>query len=212
VTRMVGVASQWFLIVRDGMCPSCGLAASSVREEELASAMVAEAGRWVALLDSLSGTPSLRARPSPRVWSALEYAGHTRDTLALFAERVELALAVDDPQFGYQNQDRAVEDGRYNDQDPGIVAGGLLANAEHFAVLLETLPAGGWRRGGIRLEGERFDVALLARFALHEARHHRIDATRSSQTRGGGGSSAGLGAPCSARDARQRRAAANWSW
>jgi hypothetical protein len=192
---MVGVASQWFLIVRDGTCPSCGLAASSVPEEELGSAIVAEARGWVALLDSLSGTPSLRARPSPSVWSTLEYAGHTRDTLALFADRVELALAVDDPQFGYQNQDQAVEDGRYNEQDPRIVASRLLADAEHFAVLLEALPEGGWQRAGTRLEGERFDVALLARFALHEARHHRIDGTRSSQTRGGG-SSAGLGEHC----------------
>ncbi len=195
MTRMVGVASQWFVIVRDQTCPGCGLAASSIPKEELGSAIFAEARRWVALLDSLSGTPSLRARSSPSVWSALEYAGHTRDTLGLFAERVELALAVDDPQFGYQNQDQAVQDGRYNEQDPGIVASGLFANAEHFAVLLETLPQGGWRRAGTRLEGERFDVALLARFALHEARHHRIDATRSSETRGGGGSSAGLGAP-----------------
>src|SRR6266536_3023726 len=186
---MIGVPSQWFLIVRDKTCPTCGLAGSSVPQGALGSAIVAEGRRWVRLLDSVSETLSLRARPSRGVWSALEYAGHTRDTLALFRERVELALAVDDPQFGYQDQDQAVENGRYNEQDPVVIARGLLANAERFALLLATLPEGGWRRTGTRLEGERFDVALLARFALHEARHHRIDATRSSETRGGGGSS-----------------------
>jgi hypothetical protein len=154
---MVGVASRWFLIVRDETCPTCGLAASSVPQGELGSAIVAEGRRWVRLLDSLGGGPALRVRPSRSVWSVLEYAGHTRDTLALFGDRVELALAVDDPQFGYQDQDRAVEDGRYNDQDPGAIARGLLANAERFALLLATLPEGGWRRTGTRLEGERFD-------------------------------------------------------
>jgi hypothetical protein len=49
-----------------------------------------------------------------------------------------------------------------------------------FKLVLELLPEDSWRRSGTRLEDERFDIALLARFALHEARHHRVDAERSA--------------------------------
>jgi hypothetical protein len=156
--------------------------ASSVPETELGVAIVLEAQRWSAFLDSLVDSPSLARRPSPEVWSALEYSCHVRDTLALFADRTRLALTCDDPRFAYQDQDTAVVDGRYNDSDPRVVAAEILTNAEQFRLLLEPLSAGSWRRSGTRLEGERFDIALLARFALHETRHHRIDAERSALT------------------------------
>jgi hypothetical protein len=172
--------SKWFLIVRDGRCPECGLVASSVPETALGTAIVDEARRWSRLLDSHANTRSLTKRRSPEVWSALEYGGHVRDTLALFTDRIGLALTRDDPRFVYQDQDTAVIDGRYNESDPRVVATELLANAEQLKLLLEPLPEDSWRRSGTRLEGERFDIALLARFALHEARHHRADAERSA--------------------------------
>jgi hypothetical protein len=173
------VPSRWFLIVRDGTCPECGLQAASVAEDQLGMAIVGEARRWGDLLAELGGTPLLSARPAPGMWSPLEYACHVRDTILLFADRVQLAISVDDPQFPYEDQEAAAVNRRYNDDDPRTVATCLQVNAELFRDLLETVNPNDWRRGGTRLEGEYFDVGLLTRFALHEVRHHRLDAQRS---------------------------------
>ena len=41
----------------------------------------------------------LRTRPEPTVWSALEYAAHTRDAFTFYAERIERVLNEDRPQL-----------------------------------------------------------------------------------------------------------------
>ena len=174
------MASRWFLIVRDGSCPECGLAASSVTEGDLGVDIVEEARLWDDFLTGLSDSPSLSTRPVPEVWSALEYAGHVRDTLTLFADRIQLAIDIESPRFEYQDQEAAVLGRMYNGEDPRKLAAAIRANAGRFAQLLDTLPPGAWARGGTRLEDEYFDVALLARFALHEVRHHRVDAEHSA--------------------------------
>jgi hypothetical protein len=153
-------------------------------EGDLAVAIVEEAQLWEGLLARLSQAPTLTARPAPGVWSSMEYAGHVRDTLTLFADRIQLAGEVDNPRFEYQDQELAVIDRRYNDDDTREVAEAISANAERLADLLDTLPSDAWVRGGTRLEDEFFDVALLARFALHEVRHHRVDAEISALDNG----------------------------
>jgi hypothetical protein len=178
------MASRWYLIVSHGTCPECGLVPSSVAEGDLGAAIVEEARQWHGLLTRLSEAPSLSARPAPGVWSALEYAGHVRDTLTLFANRIRLAIDTENPHFEYQDQGAAVFDRRYNDQDPREVATAICANAERFAHLLETLPPDAWVRRGTRLEDESFDIALLARFALHEIHHHRVDGEHSAFANG----------------------------
>jgi hypothetical protein len=178
------MASRWFLIVSNGSCPECGLVASSVADGDLGVVIVEEARQWDVLLTSLSEEPSLSVRPAPGVWSALEYAGHVGDTLTLFADRIRLAIDIDNPRFEYQDQEAAVVDRRYKDADPQDLAAAISASAERFAQMLDTLPADAWVRGGTRLEDEFFDIALLARFALHEVRHHRVDAEHSALANG----------------------------
>jgi DinB superfamily len=178
------VASRWFLVVRSGSCPECGLVASSVAEGDLGVAIVEEAGLWDAFLARLSDSPSLSTRPASDVWSALEYAGHVRDTLTLFADRIQLAIDIENPRFEYQDQEAAVVSRMYNDRDPREVAAAICANAERLARVLDTLPSDTWARGGTRLDDEYFDVALLARFTLHEVRHHRVDAEQSALANG----------------------------
>lgn len=171
--------SPWFSVVRDGKCSLCGLTASAVERGELGPAIVHEARQWGAMVRPLVDLAALRRRPRAGVWSALEYACHTRDTVALFRERTEQALVVEHPQFEYQDQDELVVEQRYNEQDPRQVCDDLLEAAERYADRLVGLSDDEWERTGTRLEDEVFDVALLARFALHEARHHRVDAESS---------------------------------
>jgi hypothetical protein len=176
--------SRWFLIVSSGSCPECGLDASSVAEGDLGVAIVEEARLWSELLTRLSDMPSLSVRPASGAWSALEYGGHVRDTLTLFADRIQLAIDTESPRFEYQDQETAVAKGRYIAADPSEVSASICANAARFALVLDTLPSDAWVRGGTRRDDEFFDVALLARFALHEVHHHRVDAEHSALANG----------------------------
>src|SRR5687768_2337167 len=49
--------------------------------------------------------PDVREQPAPGIWSPLEYACHIRDVHRIFAERVELMLAEDEPRFANWDQD-----------------------------------------------------------------------------------------------------------
>jgi hypothetical protein len=128
------------------------------------------------------GSALVRSRSAPDVWTPLEYACHVRDVLDVFARRVQRTLAEDDPDYGWWDHEAAVADERYNEQDAGAVADALAANAETFASVLETVPPDGWDRTGRRRDGEPFTVLGLARFAVHEGRHHLLDVGRGLRT------------------------------
>jgi hypothetical protein len=170
---------DWFRIVGEGTCHQCGLTASQVDRGDLAGAVGAECERWVVLLGEHLHTADLRYRPEATTWSALEYAAHVRDVLGVFADRVELALTEDRPEFGRWDHEATAVAERYNDQDPELVALVLLARGRRLASLLGSVEPLQWEREGTRRGTERFTVDGLGRFALHETRHHRLDAERS---------------------------------
>jgi len=165
---------DWVRIVAEERCDECGLAPAEVAGPDLAAGLRHEAERWAVLLET-AAPDALRAR-SGGTWSALEYAAHTRDTLAVFAGRVGRMLAEDDPELGWWDHEAAVAAERYNEQDPTDVGLVLVANAEALALALEAVEGDAWGRTGVRRAGERFTVEGLGRFALHEAAHHRRDA------------------------------------
>ncbi|MCB1005227.1 MAG: DinB family protein, partial [Acidimicrobiales bacterium] len=68
----------------------------------------------------------------------------------------------------------------YNEQDPAAVLADLDLNADRLARVLATVPDEGWERAGTRRGAERFTVADMARFCLHEAHHHLRDARRAA--------------------------------
>jgi hypothetical protein len=107
-----------------------------------------------------------------------------RDVLALFRDRVGLAMAEEEPEFGWWDHEAAVVVERYNAQDPGCVAAALQSNAQGLMVALPPLGDPAWQRAGTRRGRERFTVEGLARFALHEAHHHRVVALRALITIG----------------------------
>ena len=150
--------------------------ASDVGRADLGSAILVESDRWVDLFARSAGPGEWRRRPSALAWSAQEYGAHVRDVLALFVRRVAQAIAEDDPEFGWWDHEAAALADGYNDQDPSTVADALRTNAEELVAELADLDDAGWQRAGTRRRGERFTVEGLARFVLHEAYHHRIDA------------------------------------
>lgn len=174
-----GTAAErdWYAVVTAEHCDDCGLAAAGVPQHELGTAIAREGARWAALL-SERAEHELRRRPRAEVWSALEYAAHVRDVLALFRDRVGSAITEEEPEFGWWNHEAAAVDEGYNEQDPPVVAAMLEEAAERLVMALPAEGDAAWQRAGTRRESERFTVDGLARFALHEARHHRFDAER----------------------------------
>lgn len=164
--------------VQDEPCPQCGFDPTAVPVDELAKAVQADGVAWGEWLTEADADPEVkvRARPDTGVWSPLEYACHVRDVLALFVDRVTLALEEDDPELGWWDHEAAAVDERYNAQDPAEVAEQLTEAALDLARVLAAVPDDGWARTARRREGESFTVAGLGRFALHESRHHRADA------------------------------------
>ena len=173
------VASErdWVRVVARETCEECGLRASAPSRRHLAGALLEGAWRWETLL---GGTDPSRLRRSvePGRWSALEYGGHTAGVLGLFADRIELALALDDPELGWWDHEEAAIRERYNEQAPTSIASLLLDNAKRFARTLEPLDEAAWGRTATRRSGERFTVEGFARFTLHEVHHHLHDAHR----------------------------------
>jgi hypothetical protein len=132
--------------------------------------------RWRLLLAGAG--PYVRVRPAPEVWSAIEYAAHTRDVLALHAFGVEQALTGSEPIYP------PIEDGladaaatNYRSADAGVVAGQIDRRARRLAQQAHEATPLAWTRG-LTIGDQRSDVRRLLEHALHDALHHLDDVER----------------------------------
>ncbi len=157
--------------VLEAPCPQCGFDASTFDEREIAALVRANAERWPAVLRRAD----VAIRPDDSTWSALEYAAHVRDVFRIFATRVQLMLAEDEPTFANWDQDQTAVEERYGEQDPAVVSVELLTAAEAVASVFESVPADAWGRAGVRGDGARFTVASLGRYFVHDPTHHLWD-------------------------------------
>ncbi len=157
--------------VLDRPCPECGFDAPALDPARIPQAIRDNATLWEVVLD----TDDAAVRPSPHVWSPLEYACHVRDVHRLFDERLARMLGEDAPAFDNWDQDAtAVADG-YLDQDPAEVAPALVAAAEAVASRYATVTGDHWQRTGRRSDGATFTVDTFARYHLHDVVHHAHD-------------------------------------
>jgi hypothetical protein len=134
----------------------------------------ATAAAWHAVL---TGPGNPRQRPTPGVWSALEYGCHVRDVLKLADYRLQLMLSVDEPCYPSWDQDAAAVTDRYDQQDPAAVAAALHDIGEVFSARLEQVSGDTWNRAGTRDDGARFTVDSFARYNIHDMVHHLYDVT-----------------------------------
>ncbi len=141
-------AKDWTWVL-ERPCPECGLDTQSFSREAVAGMIRANAEAWQDVLAG-GGPGDVRHRPSPGVWSALEYGCHVRDVFRLYDERLGLMLSVDD---------------------------GLRAAAEVIAARFEGVSGDQWQRAGVRSDGARFTVESFARYFIHDPIHHLHDVT-----------------------------------
>ena len=170
----------WLAIVESATCAGCGLTASAGATGVIGGRIIEAAHRWQSLLDGDEAT--LRRRPDPSTWSALEYAVHVRDVLRVFDERIARMLVENDPDLGWWDHETAIEHANVNDIAISSVSEDLMRNAAELRGTLQKVAGAAWLRTGTRRSGERMTIETAARFALHEVIHHRVDAEQSAQT------------------------------
>ena len=169
-------------------CEECGFEAASVTPVDAAETIRAFGRRYRAPLSRFlpgeDGQALVRRRPDATTWSALEYAAHMRDVLALWGWALNKALTEDRPAVPVPDPDiadRTAAEQDYNAQDPGTVADELAANAERVGAKVDTIGPGGWDRVVVIGEEEMSSLAIVHKLA-HEGHHHLLDIGRVLRT------------------------------
>jgi len=160
-------------------CDQCGFDGAGYDDAALIEAVRELGPRWRQLLAAAGG--ELRARPDPQVWSALEYAAHSRDITALHCFGVEQALTRDEPEFPAIEADELIDAAAatYAAAVPDDVVAALETHTTHLADLAAAAPAA-WDRG-LTIGTERQTIRGLVEHALHDSLHHVDDVERGLQ-------------------------------
>jgi hypothetical protein len=158
-------------------CDACGFEGAAYDDASLLEALRGLGPRWRRLLAEAG--PALRIRPEPTVWSALEYAAHSRDITALHCFGVEQALAGDEPVYPAIAADDLIEAAAtgYVDEDAEAVVDALGGEASHLAEMAAAAPVQAWELG-ITIGDDRSTVRRLLEHALHDSLHHLDDVER----------------------------------
>ena len=155
-------------------CPECGFDARSQDPTEIG----ARTRATMATIASRLRAAGAADRPSPDVWSPLEYGCHVRDVCRVFGGRLQLMLEHDNPQFANWDQDETALTERYWAQDPSLTADECEAAAATIADQFDAVTADQWSRSGTRSNGSVFTVDTLGRYFMHDLVHHVHDITR----------------------------------
>jgi hypothetical protein len=156
-------------------CDVCGFEWDAVTAGEIPGRLRAAAAGFQAVLGS--GSPDLSERPSPDVWSAVEYACHVRDAMFNLRDRIVLGVAEDNPTPHAMHTDTRIAEGLYAGDRPETVAVEIAVAADLLARTVERLRDDqlvrpifyGWPRPATRT------LTWVAAQALHEAEHHLDD-------------------------------------
>ena len=152
-------------------CPECGFDPSAQGLADLPDLMRGTAAMWARAL----ARSDARERPRADVWSTLEYGCHVRDVHVLFGERLRLMLTEDEPTFANWDQDATAVERDYAGQDPAVVSAQLVRAAADVADVYGGVTGPAADRPGVRSNGDRFTVASLGSYHLHDVVHHLHD-------------------------------------
>jgi len=167
----------------DGRCDECGF---DYDEPDLAAVLDrlgTQAGEYAGLLAGMDDD-TVRRRPDPDTWSALEYACHVRDVLDAQRRRIAQTLVEDRPSYVPMNREQTLLDRHYSEQDRVLVTADLAANARDFTDDAAALDHDELTRTGIYqypTPTER-PLSWLVRHTAHEVHHHLYDVARVLRT------------------------------
>jgi len=166
----------WLAVVAGSTCSGCGFTPADANRAGLAGRIVDEGHQLGAALTA-ADDDQVRTRPDAETWSPLEYGAHVRDTLAVFTERIVRTRREDDPKLGWWDHEAALANSYANELEADAVADDISRNASHLTTALSDMTDADWDRPATR-GSDPFTVDLLARYLLHEVRHHRVDVQR----------------------------------
>ncbi|MEO7131939.1 MAG: DinB family protein [Dermatophilaceae bacterium] len=154
-------------------CPDCGFDAAHLGRDQIPELLQDAKRRYAAVL----GQGEVRARPASGVWSPLEYSCHVRDVCVVMTARLEQILdgCGRVVTFADWDQDRAAANGRYWRSDPTAVQQEVTDAFDAAAAAYARPVEGEWAWPALRSNGSRFTAETLARYFLHDVRHHLWD-------------------------------------
>jgi hypothetical protein len=165
------------LAAEDFSCEICDISYLDTALAEAIAAIERLPGR---LGNIMKAVPEgiVRVRPSPEVWSPIEYLCHIRDvmisgTVRLYRTRTEDIPSVE-PMF---NDLRAARFGYAHRQVAAVMAE-IADDRDGFLTEVARMPANEWHRRLRRLPGETRTATWLVRQTMHESEHHLLDITR----------------------------------
>ncbi|HLS01727.1 MAG TPA: DinB family protein [Beutenbergiaceae bacterium] len=164
--------SQDWTWVLTQQCPQCGANVGAVDAPEVLRLARDYLHRFRQLLD---GSDEVRRRPSPGVWSPLEYGAHLRDVCGVFRTRVRAMLLHDESSYPDWDPNEAAVEGDYRALDPVEVADELHTAGMDLVRDVAALSDAELQRTGHRSDGFTFTVESLMRYFLHELTHHWWD-------------------------------------
>jgi hypothetical protein len=162
------------LFREDHVCETCGLAYPDLAVDRCLALVTESVGTLGALLATLE-EDRLRRRPSPQVWSPVEYAAHVRDVLLTFAGRVHRGVVEDRPVLDPMYADWRAERFGYADLRLDVLRAELDTAARGFVDEIRAVPDDAWERTVTRRPEEVRTVRWLVRQAAHECVHHLAD-------------------------------------
>ena len=124
----------------------------------------------------------IRRRPSPEVWSALEYAADVRDVIDFYADRINRVLNEERPQMTGADFSSMPERRGYLEEDPAVVVEEIAGSSVVVEERLRSLSADEWARVGIGMDGDERTLLVLARRLAHDGQHHLLDLDRLDAT------------------------------
>jgi hypothetical protein len=165
------------LVTEHERCDACDFDGARYDDAALLAALRALGPRWRELIAGAGA--DLRVRPEPKVWSAIEYAAHSRDITALHVFGVEQALMGEEPVFPAIMGDKLIDQvaATYLDSDPQAVVDALDGEARRLAQVAADGGSDKWERG-LTIGDDRSTVRRLLEHALHDSLHHVEDVER----------------------------------
>jgi MOSC domain-containing protein YiiM len=162
-------------------CDACGFDAADYTRDDLLGTLRALAPIWRTMTDGIDERV-LAARPADDVWSALEYAAHSRDVTAAMDYLVHRATTDDRPDLGPGPAETPEPD------VPPTLGAAITALDQHAARLngkASRFAAADWDRE-ITMGDTTADVAWIVGHAVHDATHHLRDVGRGLYALGAG--------------------------
>src|SRR5438477_3263125 len=166
-------------------CGECGFDSRAWRVRDAVSVLGA-LGSWWRLAVAGVATSDLNTRPTPGVWSTLEYGLHVALVTAVLREGIGAVLAADGVPLPAPPEGRdAAASEPSGELDPTAVADDLEREGASLARLAHGAPPEAWTHVG-HAPGLTVQARAALFHAVHDATHHHMDVGRGLAAIGAG--------------------------